>query len=280
MVKYPSKTGMSRDRAFCDLTGAVQSGEAHTVQSSKTTRFHYAARTAETADFGRTVAPHCGWTYRREFCHFFSLRSPSGRKRNFFSTSGRASRDENSASLRLLLTAAIAVAFLILGSKVLVLPFRAIAFLAVQWRATTLVFGSVAMSVFFLELALRLLEGVPLTLTENFVARALNEVRQTGSSAVYDPQLGWAPLPNQGDAGEYGIRMPRQSQIPLRKKAVLMVGIPLAPAPKSRRTNPGPRSWRPSLAHRSSTRVLAVTALIRLRCELKCWLPCLSRRSS
>jgi hypothetical protein len=88
---------------------------------------------------------------------------------------------------------------------------------------------STALSLLFLEGALRLVDGIPVTTNENFVARGVSFAK-TDAFTIYDPQLGWVPMPDKSGpnrpltTGAYGTRMPSSVIAPLKQHAILMVG--------------------------------------------------------
>ncbi len=92
--------------------------------------------------------------------------------------------------------------------------------------SVSLVLLSVVVSLLVLEAAVRVLDGVPIFLTTNFVARALDEVHNT--VVQHDPAVGWVVVPNfaQGNftTGEFGVRMSTGKIAPLQQQAVLFVG--------------------------------------------------------
>jgi hypothetical protein len=85
---------------------------------------------------------------------------------------------------------------------------------------------SIGTSFLVLEVAVRVLDGIPVLSGTNFVARALDEVHSVG--VQHDPQVGWVMAPNlQSDnftTGEFGVRMPSAKIVPLQQKAILFVG--------------------------------------------------------
>jgi len=94
-----------------------------------------------------------------------------------------------------------------------------------------LVLGSVAIALVVLEAAARIMDGVPLLSTENFVARSLDAIH-TGGASVYDAKTGWVQAANRSakmgpfifTTGAYGVRMPTEEIRPLPEGAVLVVG--------------------------------------------------------
>jgi hypothetical protein len=97
--------------------------------------------------------------------------------------------------------------------------------------------ASIALSLLVLEAGVRIWAGVPLTWSENFVARELDAVHKQGSPGVYDARLGWTTMPNTSwnaegkrvpvgiyTFGDYGVRMPTSHVVPLEKGAILLVG--------------------------------------------------------
>jgi len=97
--------------------------------------------------------------------------------------------------------------------------------------------ASIAVSLLVLEAGVRIWDRVPLTSTDNFVARELDIVHKQGRLAIYDSQVGWVAMPNASwDAagkrvpvgiytfGDYGARMASPHVVPLQKGAVLLVG--------------------------------------------------------
>jgi len=94
-----------------------------------------------------------------------------------------------------------------------------------------LVLGSVAITLLALEAVARIIDGVPLLSTENFVARNLDAIH-TGGASLYDAETGWVQAPNYNrklgafvfTTGAYGVRMPTEQIRPLPEGAVLVVG--------------------------------------------------------
>lgn len=91
---------------------------------------------------------------------------------------------------------------------------------------TGLTLASLGVSLLVLEVSLRLLDGVPVFSTENFVGAALDQVH--GKGMLYDPRIGWLPASNlqtgQFTTGQYGVRMSSSKIVPLQQGAILMVG--------------------------------------------------------
>ncbi len=103
---------------------------------------------------------------------------------------------------------------------------RILRFLTRLMAGAVLVFLSVAVSFLVLELAVRVLDGVPVFSTTNFVARALDEVHSVG--VQHDPQVGWVVAPNLESnnftTGEFGVRMSAAKIVPLQQQVILFVG--------------------------------------------------------
>jgi hypothetical protein len=89
-----------------------------------------------------------------------------------------------------------------------------------------LILTSIAVSLLVVEVTLRVLDGVPVFSTSNFVARALDEVHSVG--VQHDSQVGWVVAPNlEGGnftTGEFGVRMSTAKIVPLQQRAILLVG--------------------------------------------------------
>lgn len=82
------------------------------------------------------------------------------------------------------------------------------------------------LSIAGLEIGVRLLDGVPVFSTTNFVVRDLNRTFNFHEN-TYDPLLGWRladGLSGGLTTGEHGIRMNSQLVRPLPRKAILAVG--------------------------------------------------------
>lgn len=96
--------------------------------------------------------------------------------------------------------------------------------------ASLVVASSVGTSLLALEIVTRLIDGVPVLASDNFVARAMDHVHHTFS--LYDPKLGWLIAPNWrvGDGedtittGELSARMSSSEVAPLQQGAILAVG--------------------------------------------------------
>lgn len=90
---------------------------------------------------------------------------------------------------------------------------------------------SLVIALLLLEVAARIIDGVPLLKAENFVALALDAMHTEGIS-VYDPQTGWVQKPNvkrgKGSliytTGELGVRMSSAAVRPLAAGSILVVG--------------------------------------------------------
>jgi hypothetical protein len=92
-----------------------------------------------------------------------------------------------------------------------------------------MVIASIALSLLALEAGVRVLDGVPVFSTVNFVAVELDQVHKPGKVQVhYDPRVGWVQAPNlklkEFTTGEYGVRMSGPEIVRLQEGAVLMVG--------------------------------------------------------
>lgn len=125
---------------------------------------------------------------------------------------------------------------------------------------------STILALLALEIGVRLWDGVPLDLRENFVARELDAVHKMGAVAVYDAQLGWTPRPNsrwdaKGDPvqsggyytfGSYGVRMPSQEIVSLQQGAILVVGDSFAVGSEV----PDEDSWPAQLERLTKTQVI------------------------
>src|ERR1700722_18887619 len=94
-------------------------------------------------------------------------------------------------------------------------------------------FVSTIASLLALEAGVRIWDGVPIFLTDNFVGRELDAVHKVGSPAIYDSHLGWSPAPNrvlggngieEYTSGELGVRMSSRLVVPLQQGATLLVG--------------------------------------------------------
>jgi len=97
-----------------------------------------------------------------------------------------------------------------------------------------LMLASLGLTLWIVEVGLRLANHVSLLTTDNFVARAIDSVRQPGL-VVYDAQLGWAQAPNQQrrygrgrtssyTTGEFGERMPEPRVRPAQQGVILAIG--------------------------------------------------------
>ena len=97
-----------------------------------------------------------------------------------------------------------------------------------------LMLASLGLTLWIVEVGLRLANHVSLFTTDNFVARAIDSVRQPGL-VVYDAQLGWAQAPNQQrrygrgrtssyTTGEFGERMPEPRVRPAQQGVILAIG--------------------------------------------------------
>jgi hypothetical protein len=89
-----------------------------------------------------------------------------------------------------------------------------------------LILVSVSLCLLLLEVGVRVLDGVPVFSSVNFVAQALDEVH--GGMVQYDPRVGWVVAPNIETpgftTGEFGVRMSSTTIVPLQQGAILMVG--------------------------------------------------------
>src|SRR5208282_5716543 len=74
---------------------------------------------------------------------------------------------------------------------------RLLAGLRRQWAAILVTAISTSVALVMLEATMRLVDGVPLFSSENFVSRLIDHVHHTLS--IYDPLLGWV-LANNSDA--------------------------------------------------------------------------------
>jgi hypothetical protein len=103
---------------------------------------------------------------------------------------------------------------------------RILRFLTRLMAGAGLVFVSVAVSFLVLEVAVRVLDRVPVFSTTNFVARALDEVHSMG--VQHDRQVGWVVAPNLESnnftTGEFGVRMSAAKIVPLQQQVILFVG--------------------------------------------------------
>jgi hypothetical protein len=92
--------------------------------------------------------------------------------------------------------------------------------------STALILVSIAVSLLAVEVGVRVLDGVPVFSSTNFVARALDEVHSVG--VRHDPEVGWVVAPNlEGGnftTGEFGVRMSTAKIVPLQQQAILLVG--------------------------------------------------------
>jgi hypothetical protein len=97
-----------------------------------------------------------------------------------------------------------------------------------------LVPASVVLTLWIVEVALRLVNHVSLFTTDNFVARAIDNVRQPGL-VVHDAELGWVLAPNLQQrygpdrslsftTGVLGERMPDSHQRPAPQGGILAIG--------------------------------------------------------
>jgi len=103
---------------------------------------------------------------------------------------------------------------------------RLLAGLRRQWAAILVTAISTSVALVMLEATMRLVDGVPLFSSENFVSRLIDHVHHTLS--IYDPLLGWVLAPNFHDpgftTGQFGARMPGAEIVPLQQGAVIAVG--------------------------------------------------------
>jgi hypothetical protein len=92
-----------------------------------------------------------------------------------------------------------------------------------------MVLSSIILSLLALEIAIRIWDGVPVFSMANFVGLELDQIHQPGNAeAVYDPHVGWVQRANRSGgtltAGEYGVRMPGPTIVPLQPNGILVVG--------------------------------------------------------
>jgi len=94
-----------------------------------------------------------------------------------------------------------------------------------------LVIVSLFICLIVLEIALRRWDEVPVFSTQNFVARPLDQVHNTGNE--FDARVGWVTAPNlkahdylgqSFTTGQYGARMSSTEIVPLQSGSILMVG--------------------------------------------------------
>jgi len=90
----------------------------------------------------------------------------------------------------------------------------------------SLILFSVAVSLLVIEIGVRVMDGVRIFSTTNFVARALDEVHS--ASLHHDSEVGWVPAANLESGsyttGEFGARMSAAKIVPLQQRAILFVG--------------------------------------------------------
>jgi hypothetical protein len=95
-----------------------------------------------------------------------------------------------------------------------------------RWAAILLIAISTSVALVALEATMRLVDGVPVLSSENFVSRQIDHVHHTLS--IYDPLLGWVLAPNIGDpgltTGQFGAHMPGTEIVPLQQGVVIAVG--------------------------------------------------------
>jgi hypothetical protein len=95
-----------------------------------------------------------------------------------------------------------------------------------------LTLGAFAFAFLSLEAGLRVADGVPLTSTENFIAKRIDLIRVNAGPVAYDPTLGWrltdyyAPEINRVAVtiGEHGVRMNQSQSVAPPERAIVVVG--------------------------------------------------------
>jgi hypothetical protein len=104
--------------------------------------------------------------------------------------------------------------------------------LRISWGPIALISAATVVGLAMLEIGSRIIGGIPVLSTQNFVAHALDTLR-VGVSATYDPVLGWVQrdnlaLDSAGETfttGKWGVRMPTPAfRDPPMPGAVLAMG--------------------------------------------------------
>jgi hypothetical protein len=125
-----------------------------------------------------------------------------------------------------------------------------------------LIFASVAITLFALEIGLRLWDGKPVFSAINFVDLEVNAiVNPSNPLAQFDDRLGWAQVPNRSwplngqeyyTFGEYGTRMSSGQIVPLQQGAILVVGDSFAVGSEV----PNAEAWPAQLEQMVGTQVI------------------------
>jgi hypothetical protein len=120
----------------------------------------------------------------------------------------------------------------LLGATLIALPF-AFAFIRPRWREVLLVLASVLTILFVLELALRIVDGLPIWPDRNLLFERLL-VTNRWPVIEYHPVIGWVQKPNMSfspesehtsfTTGEFGVRMNQAEIRPVPRGGILAVG--------------------------------------------------------